>query len=109
MTRSLFRPSFCFGFFPASYFYKYFSANIKYQMIAHGLEPSLYQNVIPFNQRIKRILKSGVTASKTSLGRILERIKYRKTHPWQFYKLRTMCNKLPYFDYTSLRSRVCGR
>jgi len=70
-------------------------------MIAHGLEPSLYQNVIPFNQRIKRILKSGVTASKTSLGRILERIKYHKTYPWQFYKLRTICNKLPsYIDYT---------
>ena len=53
-----------FGFMHKDYFYKYYPKDFKYKTIIFGLEPSLYQNTIPFNQRIKnKILNSGVKIS----------------------------------------------
>lgn len=104
-----FKPDFCFGFFPPSYFYKYYPSNMRYEMIVHGLEPSLFNNLVPFNQRIRnKILNSGSTASTSFLYRtakqMIKRI-IRKNNPgsdpWKFYRLRTLCNKLPYVEYNT--------
>jgi len=91
-----------FGFVPASYFYKYYPSNFQYKTIIHGLEPSLYKNVKPFEQRIKnRILNSGNAALS---AKIFNRFKFKfiyHSNVFQHYKLRSMCNELPYVDYTS--------
>lgn len=82
---------------PTSLFYKYFPKELKYKTIVHGLESSLYQNVRPFKERIKdRILNSGVTAPDGLRGHLL----FSRDSRWQFYHLRTLCNRLPYVDYT---------
>lgn len=93
-----------FGYLPKSYFYKYYPKNFKYKVIFYGVEPSLYANVTPFLQRIRnKILCSGAAASTKLRTRLFERlIRARgEMSMYKHYKLRTMCIKLPYVDYTS--------
>jgi len=84
-----------FGYLPKSFFYKYYPKNFKYKVIIYGVEPSLYQNLTPFSQRIKnKILLT---------TQLFERIiRFRgETSMFKHYKLRTMSIKLPYVDYTT--------
>ena len=93
-----------FGYLPKSFFYKYYPKNFKYKVIIYGVEPSLYQNLTPFSQRIKnKILCSGATASTKLTTRLFEQIiRFRgETSMFKHYKLRTMSIKLPYVDYTT--------
>lgn len=90
-----------FHFFPESYFKELYPSNFKYKVIIYGLEASLYQNLIPFDQRIKdRILNSGAVANTKVLSRIISKIRDRKWDAYFGYYLRTKCNELPYVDYT---------
>ena len=92
-----------FGYLPESFFYKYYPKNFKYKVIIYGVEPSLYQNLTPFSQRIKnKILCSGAAASTKLTTQLFERIiRFRgETSMFKHYKLRTMSIKLPYVDYT---------
>jgi len=93
-----------FGYLPERFFYKYYPKNFKYKVIVYGVEPSLYENVMPFSHRIKnKILCSGATAN-TKLGtQMFERLmRFRgELSMYKHYKLRTMCIKLPYVDYTT--------
>ncbi len=86
------------------FFYKYYPKNFKYKVIFYGLEPSLYENLTPFSQRIKnKILCSGTAASTKFHTQLIERIiRFRgEMSTYKHYKLRTMCIKLPYVDYTT--------
>jgi len=75
--------------------------NFKYKTIIFGVEPSLYQNVVPFNQRIKnKILNSGNTGNTKIIPRIINKLRNPKWNNLTSYYLRTICNKLPYVDYT---------
>ena len=90
-----------FGYLPSSYFYKYYPKEFPYRTIVYGLEPSLYQNLTPFKDRIKdRILNSGATARLNITSRVYNKIIKGESDAYKHYKLRTLCNKLPYVDYT---------
>lgn len=93
-----------FGYLPESFFYKYYPKNFKYKVIIYGVEPSLYENITPFSQRIKnKILCSGAAASTKLSVQLFERfMRFRgEMSLYKHYKLRTMCIKLPYVDYTT--------
>ena len=91
-----------FGTHAKEFFYKYYPRELKYEVILYGIEPSLYNTVTPFHNRIKdRILNSGAIVSNKLTNRIFAKITKREADPIKHYKLRTMCNKLPYVDYTT--------
>jgi len=89
-----------FGKDPPSYFYKFYPNEFRYEIIIFGLEPPLYQNLKPFNERIKdRILNSGNVGKTSIISRVSNAIINPKRSAWYFYKLRTKCNYLSYVDY----------
>jgi len=86
-----------FNFMHEEYFYRFYPKKFKYKTIVFGLEPSLYRNMMPFKERIKnKILNSGATGKTKIASRIANRILNPGRSGWYFYKLRTMCNDLPY-------------
>lgn len=91
-----------FHFHLDEFFYETgYPKNFKYKTIIFGLESSLYQNTKPFDQRIKdRLLNTGNTGNTRLLSRIINKIRDPKWNALTAYYLRTMCNKLPYVDYT---------
>lgn len=92
-----------FNFMPESYFYKFYPKEFKYKVIILGLESELYRTVSPFKNRIKdRILNSGAVGKKNLKSRMANKILNPKRSGWHFYKLRTMCNDLPYVDHTGM-------
>ena len=89
-----------FNFMSEKYFYKFYPKNYKYKSIILGLEPSLYNNLTPFKDRIKnKILNSGAIGKKTIESRMANQILNPKRSGWYFYQLRTMCNELPYVEH----------
>ena len=89
-----------FGYQHEKNFYQYFPKNYEYQVVLYGLEPSLYKNLVPFSQRIsKKILNSGAVGNTKYLSRIFNKIR-NPDNALYHYKLRTLCNKLLYVDYT---------
>ena len=89
------------GHQPEELFRKYYGQKFNFRTILVGLERSLYQNVSPFNKRIKRkILNTGALAPTKVLSKLLCRY-FRAGDPENQYRLRTMCNNFPYVDYTS--------
>ena len=92
-----------FNFFHPDHVYKFYPRKYKYKMITGWLEKSLYENLKPFNERKKdRILNSGAVANMKIKSRLITKlIRSKYLDPLKFYKLRTMCNKLSYVDYTS--------
>lgn len=91
-----------FHFNPSEYFYELYPRNFNYKTIFIGIEPSLYRNLTPFKSRIKdRILNSGNIGSTKFLSQVINKIKNPKWNALRQYRLRTMCTKLPYVDYTS--------
>ncbi len=93
-----------FGSNPKSYFYRFLPHDFMYQEIFLGLEPSLYQNLKPYKERIKdKILNSGNVGKLTIKSRVANAILNPKRNAWYFYKLRTICNKLPYVDHSGMK------
>ena len=89
-----------FNFMHESYFYKFYPKSYKYKTVIFGLEPSLYNIKKPFKDRIKnRILNSGALGRTNLKSRITNRILNSNRSSWYFYKLRTLCNDLPYVDH----------
>ena len=94
-----------FGVIPSSYFYKYYPKNFKYREIIFGLEPELYQNLKPFDKRIKeKILNTGVMGNKKIKSRIANKLLNAGFSGWNLYKLRTLCNELPYVHYEGMKN-----
>lgn len=97
-----FKIDYYFGYMPEKYFHEFFPENFNYKTIIYGLESSLYQNVKPFRERIKdKILNSGATGNPKVHSRIINSLRNPQSNSYKHYKLRTMCNKLPYVTYTS--------
>ena len=91
-----------FGFNTENLFHQFYPKKFNYKTIVFGLEPSLYQNMVPFNQRIKnKILNSGAVGNQKIISKIVGSILDRKSNAYKHYKLRNICNKLPYVDYTT--------
>ena len=91
-----------FGPWQTDFLQKYYPSKFKFKTIFFGIEPSLYNDVTPFNERItKTILNSGAVARTNLTNRIFQKLMRGDSDPMKHYKLRTMCNKLPYVDYTS--------
>ena len=94
-----------FHYYPEALFHDLFPKNFKYTSIIFGLEPSLYQNVSPFRDRMKnKILNSGAVGNTKFLSRILNSIRNPKWNSYNYYTLRTKCNDLQYVDYTATLS-----
>ena len=90
-----------FNFMHESYFHRFYPKHFKYKTIIFGLEPSLYQNLKPFKDRIKnRILNSGIVGKTHLPYKIAASILHPHNNMWYFYKLRTMCNELSYVDHS---------
>jgi len=91
-----------FGTYDSEFFYKYYPSKYRYKTILYGIEPSLYENVIPTQNRIKKkILNSGALASNKLTNRLFAKLTKGEADPIKHYKLRTICNNLPYVDYTT--------
>lgn len=89
-----------FAAYPQSIFYKYYPKNYKYRTIFYGVETSQYENLTPFSERIKnKILNSGAIASKKLRNRLYCKLFKGDADPMLHYKLRTMCNDLPYVEF----------
>ena len=88
-----------------SSFYKYYSKNHRYETVVWGLDPSLYANLRPYEERIPtKIVISGLMPDAPGFARRAFRKYVRKVPPeliaWNHYRLRTLCNKLPYVIHT---------
>lgn len=87
-------------FWPESFFHSILPKEFKYKSIIYGIEPSLYQNLKPFSERIKnKILNSGAVGNSKFHSRIINSLRNPKWNAFSVYHLRTICNKLPYVDY----------
>jgi len=94
-----------FSFYSPNSFYKYFPKHFKYSTIPYGLDTSLYQNVTPYNQRIKpKILNSGVIGLGDFSSRLISYGLKKRSNVYKYYKLRTKCTKLPYVDYFPIKT-----
>jgi len=92
-----------FNFMHEKYFYKFYPRKFNYKTIIFGLEPSLYQNLTLFAERIRdKILNSGAAGKSGIISRAANRIMSPRRSGWYFYKLRTMCNDLPYVVHTGM-------
>ena len=90
-----------FDFQHEDFFYDRYPKHFKYKKIMLGLETRLYNNLKPFNQRIKdKILLTGAIGNKKFFSKIINDIKRPKWNAYRFYNLRTKCSSLPYVDYT---------
>ena len=86
------------------YFYKFLPKSFKYERIFTGIEASRFKQIQPFDTRIKdKILNSGAMGNKKLKSRIINRIINPKRSSWYFYKLRTLCNELPYVAYKGIK------
>ena len=89
-----------FSYQPELLFRKYYGQKFKFKTVLWGIENSLYDNLIPFNNRIKtNILNSGALAPTKYLSKLVHKY-FRAGDAVNQYKLRTLCNNLPYVDYT---------
>ena len=93
-----------FGPMTSDYLHKFYPKEIKFKFILAGLESSLYESVKPFSERISdKILNTGNVGNIKLKSRIANAIINPKRSTWHFYKLRTMCNELPYVDYSGMK------
>lgn len=93
-----------FGHLPSSYFHKFYPPDFKYKEIPFGLESSLYNNLKPYKERIKdKILNSGYVGRLNFIWTVIDALSTTKRSPWHYYKLRILCNKLPYVDYAGMK------
>jgi len=90
-----------FGYQHEENFYQHYPKNYDYGVVLYGLEPSLYDDPQkPFSERIStKILNSGAVGNTKFLSKIFNRINNPENALYH-YKLRTLCNKLSYVDYT---------
>jgi hypothetical protein len=90
-----------FEMYSDSWFYKFYPKEFNFKTVYIGLEPSLYQNLKPFNFRIKnKILNSGNLGRIKLTSRLFNFFMKRGYSNYDFYKLRTICNNLSYVDHT---------
>ncbi len=90
-----------FHFYSKEFFYSLYPKDFKFKTIIYGLEPSLYQNVKSFENRINnKILLTGALGNTKPWSIIINDIRRPKWNAYRFYNLRTKCSKLPYVEHT---------
>lgn len=90
-----------FEMYHDSWFHKFYPKEFKFKTVYIGLEPSLYQNLKPFNSRNQnKILNSGNVGRTKITSQLYNFFKKRGHSNYDYYKLRTLCNNLSYVDYT---------
>lgn len=91
-----------FHHYPKSLFHELYPNKFPYEEIMIGIESRLYENIKSFDKRIKdKILNSGNAGNNKPISKLICYLRDRSTkNPYIGYKLRTLCNKLPYVDYT---------
>jgi hypothetical protein len=90
-----------FHFFHEDFFHEIYPKNFRYKKIIFGLEASVYENVKPFNDRIKnKILLSGAIGRKRIISKLISYYRSFKWNPYKFYHLRNLCHELDIVDYT---------
>ena len=68
-----------FHFLNESFFYDLYPSHFKYKTIVYGIEPSLFENVMPFEKRIKRqILNSGAIGNTKFISKMINNIRNPK-------------------------------
>ena len=98
------RIKYYFGPLTENYFHQYYPKEIKFKFILAGLESDLYKSIKPFSERISdKILNTGNVGNIKLKSRIANAIINPKKSTWHFYKLRTLCNQLPYVDYSGMK------
>ena len=100
-----------FGFYPESFIRQLYPSDFPYRTIFYGLEAQLYENLTPFNQRIKdKILLTGAIGNTKLRSKLLTSLKrnyqgkrniFSKWSALQCYALRTKCATLSCVDYTT--------
>ena len=94
-----------FSSHPDSYIYKFYPKYVKHKVIIYGLESKLFQNNTPFKERVKnKILCTGAIGKTNIKSKISNAVLNPKRSGWYFYKLRTLCTKLPYVDYSGAKN-----
>ncbi len=89
---------------PKEYFYKYYPKDFKFKEILWGIEPSKFQNLKSFNERISdKILNSGNVGRSNIKSKIGHLFSKDINSAAYFYKLRTMCNNLSFVDYAGMK------
>ena len=90
-----------FHYFPEQLFHSLYPEKFNFTSIKFGIEEKLFQNVKPFNERIKnQILNSGAVGNKKIISRIINTIRNPKWNSYRYYYLRSKCNELSYVAYT---------
>ena len=90
-----------FHFHSKEFFYELYPKKFQYKTIFYGVEPSLFQNTKPFEDRIRdKILNSGNIGNLHFFSRIINDLKDPKWNNYRCKVLRTKCNKLSFVDYT---------
>ena len=90
-----------FHFHHEDFFHEQYPQNFKFKTIIFGVESNLYENLTPYSKRISnKILNSGNVGSMKITSRVINKIRNAKWNALKCYKLRTICNNLPYVDYT---------
>jgi len=90
-----------FHFHSKEFFYELYPKKFQYKTIFYGVEPSLYQNTKPFDERIKnKILNSGNVGNLHFISKIINDIRDPKWNNYRCKILRTKCNNLSFVDYT---------
>ena len=89
-----------YHFWSEAFFHSFLPKDFKYKSIIFGIEPSLYQNMKPFKQRIKnKIINSGAVGNSKLFSRLINYIRNPKWNAFHMYHLRTIVNQLPYVEY----------
>lgn len=92
-----FKIDYYFNFTPKEYFYKFYPKEFSYKTIIFGLEPSKFQFQNSFLHRIDdKIILTGALGKINLKSRIINRILNPSRTGWYHYRLRTICNELPY-------------
>ena len=96
---------YCFDKYASSAFYKYYPKHYKYEAIPFGVEPSLYSNLRPYDDRLyDKIAISGIIEHDLDFVRKVYWRCIRRASPvllpGYHYRLRTICNALPYTIHT---------
>ncbi|MBC8250031.1 MAG: hypothetical protein H8E89_00380 [Candidatus Nitrosopelagicus sp.] len=89
---------------PKEYFFKHYPKNFRFKEILWGIEPTKFENLKPYNERIyEKILNSGNVGRSSIKSKIGQIISKDINSAAYFYKLRTMCNNLSYIDYSGMK------
>ena len=86
----------CFEHYPSESFYRYYPHSMPYTMVQYGLEPNLYEKVLPWSERITYKVGISGVLPKTDFLHTISKFRHPKLlRTSHHYHLRSLCNSLP--------------